>query len=87
MTLTKDEELECLKKENKRLKEELDEVWGRLDQAIAQLAGICMNPFSLNFDKPDNQTEEPIGVPGHKRRSKKRKTSIEDDDRRDDKKR
>ena len=64
------------------IKKENDELWDRLDQAIAQLAEICINPFSLNFDKPKTDKEGPAGVPGHQRRTNRRRTDRKDKDRR-----
>jgi len=71
--------------ENKKLKEENEELWDRIDMVSARIAGVLMSPFAeagINFDKADDKAEKSFGVPGHQRRSERRKKDRDAEDRR-----
>ena len=83
--MTLEEQLEELKKENKKLKEDIDELWDRINKASASIAGTLMSPLAeagVTFDGKKDIIE-PAGMPGHQRREQRRKTTREEKDRRE----
>ena len=73
-----------IKKENKRLKKEVDELWERIEATASMVARVTMSPFAEAGITFDGKKEEvvPEGIPGHQRREQRRKKEREEKDRR-----